>query len=155
MNRFYSLLALAALTLSATGCDGFSDFVDDPLGDFALQVRVTDAELPLGSDGITVGVREGQETVTEGTVTIPNDFGRIDRIESLTIRAEDMLFTQTAARTARGGSGGSGSFKVLIEVLSHGGVEGHITGIIVIEDGVVVNNLSVAAEVYDLSHIHI
>ncbi len=133
MNRILSALALVAFALSAAGCDGFSDFVDDPLGDFELQVRVTDAELPFGGDGIAVGVRPGEDTTVEGTVAIENDFGRVDEIESLEIRAEDMAFVADPTPNGRGAAAPSGAIRVEVRLYDAAGTSTLITEIHTIE----------------------
>ena len=152
MNRTLSALALVAFALSATGCDGFSDFVDDPLGDFELQVRITDAEIPLGDDGISVGVRPGEETTVEGSIDIEKDFGRVDVIESLEIRAEDMVFTADATPNGRGMAAPSGVIRLGLEFRGGSGTRPFpVVRDIEVVEGRIVTDIVLDQQVVDMS----
>ena len=91
----FRLTLLAAVALFASGCDGFSDFVDDPVGDFALKLNVRDAAIPLG-DGLTARVTPERPSLVEETVDLDLDIESIERITDLRIRPEDLRFTPSA-----------------------------------------------------------
>ena len=148
MNRFTRFVALAALAVSATGCDGFSDFVDDPLGDFELTVRVPDAELDLGA-GLSVVVSPDAPSTDSGTVPLSLDVERIERIESLSILASDMSFqASTAPRTARGASAPSGVLRVTVTVSGGGAGPVSVTEDVTITDGAVTSGIRVPDSTY-------
>ena len=90
------LLACAVLLC---GCDGFSDFVDDPLGDFQLQLQVTDARIDLG-DAVRVPVFPGEPRLIESVVTPGLDIRSVDEIQAITLLPA--AFSFEAPRPASG-----------------------------------------------------
>ena len=131
--RFSALL----LALALTGCDGFSDFVDDPVGDFAVKIAVRDAEVPLG-DGVTAAVTAGQPTLTRQTVAMDLDVQFVDEIQDLRIRPQDIRFTPDPARVAaRGVSDATGTLSANVGAVLQATYYPLLAGTVTLEDGVV------------------
>ncbi len=92
MNRTSRLLTALALvsSLAWAGCDGFSEFVDDPLGDFSVQLDIPDARFEL--DGLTVPVAPDRPLAF--TVTERTDFGdaAIDGLSAIRLNRDAFSF---------------------------------------------------------------
>lgn len=91
MRRSFTLVTVSILvsSLAWAGCDGFSEFVEDPLGDFAVQLRIPDARFAL--DGLSVPVAPDRSLAFSSTER--PDFGTtIDELISVTLDPSQVSF---------------------------------------------------------------
>ena len=115
-------LLLALLAVGSTGCDGFSDFVDDPVGDFEVQLQVSDVEYDLG---VSVDVAAGEPQIEAFTIDEQLDVEVVQSISDIRIRPQDLVYTPSAERSevaTRGTAAASGTISAMLGIKYSSGV---------------------------------
>lgn len=106
MTRFLRSSLLVGALLFSSGCDGFGDFVDDPLGDFELQLQITDAEVDLGT-ALRVAVGPDQPAAVRSTIPSNLNVQTINQLQSISLDPSFFTFTAPAGRSGPGAPSGT------------------------------------------------
>lgn len=96
MTRLTAFACSLVFLAATTGCDGFGDFVDDPLGDFVVQLQLTDVTIDLG-DPFELPILSGEPRAIERSVATNLDVQSVDDLVELALNPSAISFSAVPA----------------------------------------------------------